>query len=277
MYNRLILSVSLALLILTFFCWCSQTSTKPGNTIPNPHQFIRGRLLLENQSNHSHCPIVLDSVNIGTITDSTGYFEIFLPDSMSELNGTFQIYCYLYDYELDFFTVHIENGQLVWAEGDVLENGYLQSKTLKQQFSQFVSTEKSNYVINERIELSIELKNTSDTAIWISGSTIAMLGFYDVATEKTDWKLTQDPTGEMRIVEPDSSFHDAVNTLRTEKGNGYLIPFYSIRNSLPNSMALFLNKLECEDESVVYAGGPFFVFINEPKNLSFPLIQVNEN
>ncbi len=256
---------------------CSQSPTNPENSAANPYQFIRGRLLLENQTNHSHCPLVLDSINIGTISDSTGYFEIFLPDSMFELSGTFQIYCYLYDYGLDSFTVHIENGQLIWGKGDVSEDGHLQTKTMKQLFSLTVSTGKKNYLVNDPIELTIQLNNTSNNALWINGSTIAMLGFYDVGTKESGWILTQDPTGEMIIVEPDSFIYDFVTTSRKEKGNGYLIPFYSIRDNLPNSLTSFLSELENNYESAVYAGGLFFVFINASKNLNFPFIQVIGN
>ena len=279
MINKIFIISLFVAAVLASCCIRKKTPVGPPDEEPDPHRFIRGRVLLESQNNHAHCPVVLDSVIIGTITDSTGYYEILIPNGLSDLTGTFQVYYYLYDYDLDSLAVRIENGQVVWGAIDVLEDGFLRTITLQQLLSVHATVDKETYGVDESIRLYVTISNFSGRTIWINSSTMGLLGFYDIHTKETEWKTGQDPTADYVRIDPDCSWQTDEETRRNKTGRGYFIPIYRLVRGyeLPISVYSFFLDLEQQYGDAIYPGGPFFVFINDPKNLHFPLVEVVEN
>ena len=94
MCKKIYIFLVFIVLIVIIGCFKEKNPISPPENQPDPHQFIRGNIILENQDNFAHCPVILDTLMIGTITDSVGYYEIFLSDSLSDLKGKFKIYYY---------------------------------------------------------------------------------------------------------------------------------------------------------------------------------------
>jgi len=252
---------------------------------PAPHQFIRGSVILENQTNYAHCPVVLDSLNIGTLTDSSGSYEIFLPDSLAGVTGKFNIYFYLYDYELDSLVVIIKNGKVLWSAADVLDDGTLKTFTLKQLLSIDVTSEKSHYKVGEHAKFHYRLTNTSNRTFSTTPNTTAIL--YDIILKRMEWFVTQDPVHSQTPVEPNCSYFSGEELKFKAQTKGYLLvyfpiiyehqdPFYFRSRQIPSSLILFLSQIEMKYQDVIYDGYSFFVFIHDPKNLHYPFIEIIE-
>ncbi|NIT60057.1 MAG: hypothetical protein GWN00_28715, partial [Aliifodinibius sp.] len=91
----------LTTLILTLFFSCSkdENPVKPGDG-PPPLSYtttLTGRVLLENQSEHSNTLIYIDSLDIGARSDSGGYFTIHFDDSAEHKSGEFTVYYFVED------------------------------------------------------------------------------------------------------------------------------------------------------------------------------------
>lgn len=244
---------------------------------PDPHQFIRGRVLLENQTNHAHCPVVLDSLNIDTLTDSSGYYEIFLADSLSKVSGTFKIYFYLYDYDLDSLIISVKDGKVVWGEKDVDQNGNLKTITLQQLLAVYATTDKEKYAIGEPIHVSATLTNKSERVIEFATGTL-FLYFYDINTRKTHAYET-DITYDAPRIGPGETLIRGGDAKRNEASEGYFIPCFSETREykIPQSLILLFLKLENQYDDALYLPSRFFVFFDDPKNLHYPLIEVVGN
>jgi hypothetical protein len=243
-------------------------------------------VLFENQTYHAHCPVVLDSLNIGTLTDSSGYYEIFLPDSLSGINGTFKLYFYLYDYELDSLSATIKDGKVLWSAADVLEDGTLKTITLKQLLSIYVTSEKERYKAGEQAKFHYTLTNTSNRTFFTTPNYTEV--FYDITLKRAEWFVPQDPVPSQSTVEPKCSYYSGSEFKFKKPGKGYFIVFFNVLYELqipflkiyerrePSAVASFLLQLEEKNQYLVNSGGPFFVFINDSKNLHFPIIEIIE-
>jgi len=82
-----------SLLILLMMLGCTREKSP---FVPSPEKpdrkHIRGTVVLENQSNNGSCFVWVESLWIGTVTDSSGYFDIPIPDSLDSTNGVFRLY-----------------------------------------------------------------------------------------------------------------------------------------------------------------------------------------
>ncbi|MDW7680756.1 MAG: hypothetical protein SCK70_09340 [bacterium] len=275
MYQKIPIIILSFLAILNLYCTENKGPTKINE--PDPHQFIKGRVLLENQTNHAHCPVVLDSLNIGTLTDSSGYYEIFLSDSLAEVNGTFKVYIYLYDYDLDSLAIRIEDGKVIWGEEDVDDNGNLKTITLKQLLSITATTDKGNYVVNEAINILSTFINASKRIVYLSTGTMFVY-FYDINTKETDF-LNTDITYDQPRINPGDTLTRGAETERNKISEGYFITIHSVIREyrIPQCLISYFFELENQYSDVLYLGGPFILFLNDSKNLNYPLIEVTEN
>lgn len=275
MYRKIVFLLLPFAVGIVIVCTKNKNPIKPIE--PDPHQFIRGRVLLENQTNHAHCPVVLDSMNIGTLTDSSGYYEIFLPDSLSKVRGIFKVFFYLYDYDLDSVIVNVKDGKIEWGEKDVDQNGNLKTITLQQLLVVYATTDKDKYTIGESIRVSATLTNKSERVIEFATGTL-FLYFYDISTQKTDAYET-DINYDAPRIGPGETLIRGREVKRNEVGKGYLIPCFSETREykIPESLILFFLKLESQYNDALYLPSRFFVFFNNPKNLHYPLIEVVRN
>ncbi|MFH1943577.1 MAG: hypothetical protein ABIL68_15865, partial [bacterium] len=75
-------------------------------------------------------------------------------------------------------------------------------------------------------------------------------------------------------------YYDLGAEIKTKEiGEGYFIPVYYIKRgyTIPLVIQDFVWNLRFQYENLVTTGFSFFVFINDPKNLSFPLVNVIQN
>jgi|GEM_PF-2911398 len=272
-------------IILTLGCMENKTPTEPGDAPLDLHRFIRGRVFLENQTDHGSCPVVLDSLTLGTLTDSTGYYEIVIPDSLCGISGKFNLYSHLYDYGLDTLVVELDSGRVVWGKEDVLEDGTMRNMMMEQLLSLTITAGKEEYLINEEIDLHYTLHNKSSLWICISSPQTYSIGFYDMSSHEDEWRrIGQDPTGDFVIIYPDTGWHHHVVTTRDKSGTGYymldhgiffMLNFYEyFYYRLPASMVEYLNDLRSKSEDMVFSYDNFLVFFNHSKNLHFPLVNI---
>lgn len=106
MKNRI---VGIILTLITLSCQTDKTPLSLQTKTKKPIQYTRtisGYVQMEHQTNHDNCAVFLDQVNIGTYTDSSGFYKIILPDSSFEndtmkVKGAVQLYFYSFNYFLD--------------------------------------------------------------------------------------------------------------------------------------------------------------------------------
>ena len=146
-------------LLLLRGCNCHKSPTEP--TPKEQRNYIRGKVILENQTNHASCIVFLDSLFIGTATDSSGYFEIMLPDSLSNVSGAFDIFYYIFSFRPEKATIELHSGRIVPGLYDADSSGTLKTVLLNQLVRMTVTTDKNTYsLFGDRILLWVEIFNT---------------------------------------------------------------------------------------------------------------------
>lgn len=268
-------------IVLSFSIGCleKKDSISPVIDRTTPEHFIRGNVILENQTNPAHCPVIFDKFMIGTITDSLGYYEIFIPDSLADLTGTFKVYYYLYDYDLDSLSVRIDKGKVKWGQEDVDDEGLLKTMTLKQIISMEVTSDKNQCIVGEYVRFSAIIKNKSQRTLTLSTSDIIMFGFHDIHSKSTSWRGVGGASSDNPHIEPGGIFNHDTNIAVKQVGEGYFFPVHSLKRGykIPVFITEFIWNSRFKYENLVTSGFSFFVFINDPKNLSFPIVKVVQN
>ncbi len=105
-------------------------------------QTITGNVKLESQIDHSNIIVYFEGLNITTVTDSDGNFQITLSDNVVQSNrnvsGGFEIYYYVANYKLESSQIIISKGIFVYGESDLdtdgnIKNQYVLKKILDIQ------------------------------------------------------------------------------------------------------------------------------------------------
>jgi len=226
-------------LLLLWGCNCHKSPTEP--TPKEQRNYIRGKVILENQTNHGSCFVWVDSLWIGTVTDSNGFFEILIPDSLDSTNGIFEMYYYILGFKWAKATIELTNGQLVPGKHDVEDSGFIKSIILAELASISLTTDKSIYSASEdTIRYTIQVQNLSnEEIIYIKDGLV----FYNIPADSvTVYKPFDYPSG------PPGEFI-AANETFTEDG----ILFLPIDQSYPYPSYYRL------PEGIIPCGDYFFI------------------
>jgi hypothetical protein len=273
---------NLLIIFLLLFLNCSKDKipldTEPAPEV-GPNRYIRGKVLLDDQKIPSNCPVVFDKLFVGAFTDSLGNYEIFIPDSLVNLSGIFKVYYFLYDYDLDSLSIEIKNGNVVWGQEDVNNEGFLKTITLKQIISQVATSDKSQCIVGERIRFATTINNTSQRILQLHTIGYIVLGFYDIHTKNSSWRGSGGVADLSPHIDPGDYFYGTEDIKIKEIGEGYFFPVYSIDRGykIPISITEFIWNSRFDYKNLVSSGFSFFVFIDDSKNLNFPLVNVTQN
>ncbi|MCD4664781.1 MAG: carboxypeptidase-like regulatory domain-containing protein, partial [Bacteroidales bacterium] len=92
-------------------------------------KIISGKVELSDHSKPNGVYVWLEGFDIGTWTDAHGNFEISLPHARTQsdgrITGTYKLFFFLANYQLDSSFVVIRNGELQLSHGDINESGQL--------------------------------------------------------------------------------------------------------------------------------------------------------
>jgi hypothetical protein len=114
----------------------------------------------------------LEGFDIGTWTNAAGDFKINLPPQQIQpgggVSGSFKLFFYVSNFQLDSSTIAVQNGELKLSYGDIDENGRLRDKkhlikTLHIQTGVSPSSVQENYSGPISVELVLQAANDRDT------------------------------------------------------------------------------------------------------------------
>ena len=128
---------------------------------------LNGNIILSNQTNHSNALIYIDKLDIGTSSDSLGFFSFQFDQNDTLISGIFTVYYYLADYDLDSAKFVLEKGQVVNDSLDVGSAGKLHSKQLKQLILVEGETDRDLYSIGDSIFYIAHITNISGSNLHI--------------------------------------------------------------------------------------------------------------
>lgn len=150
---------------------------------PSFTSVISGRVLLENQSEHSNCLVYMDSLDMGTGTDSSGYYTLFFNESDTIYTGIFKIYYFLYDYDLDSAQIKLVNGKVQLDTLDVDSTGMLSLKEMEQILLIDGFTDRQEYRIGDTLIFTARFTNLTqkDTIHIFIPSIFSQLGHVTIA------------------------------------------------------------------------------------------------
>ena len=205
----------LIFIVITLACNKDKTPFNIENEEPSYFtRTISGYVQMEHQTNHDDCAVFLDSVNIGTYTDSSGFYKLTLADSMFNsdtllLQGKFRLYFYCYNYELDSLYVAVGSKGFIKDSLGIDTQGHVIDMLIKQVFSIKLVTDTTYYAVGDTIWMTMYMKkygtDTIEIEIWrsVSGEIGPVFALY--ALPYNYWIFKRDIDAQVRYVWSDST------------------------------------------------------------------------
>lgn len=162
-----LISLTLILSCEKDFSAISSKKEKPPPLITIHSESLSGRVFLENQTEQSNALVYIDSLNRGVGTDSSGYYQFQFQEEDSIYSGTFTLYYYLVDYEVDSVQIELQKGKFVWGGRDPDSAGILPPVYLKQNMRVQGWADKSEYHIGDTLTFTGRVTNLLDTTVFI--------------------------------------------------------------------------------------------------------------
>jgi len=164
------------IIIIFSFTSCKDEISSPPDKICPPidttlTKELKGKVILENQTEYSNALIYLDSLNRGASTDSTGLFLLQFSEEDTIYNGEFKVYYYVNEFEMDSARYVLVNGRVKLDSMDVDSEGNLPTKELKQLLIIEGWTDKTEYRIGDTIEFTARFTNVTNRAVHINIAT----------------------------------------------------------------------------------------------------------
>jgi hypothetical protein len=167
-----------SLVFSLIFITCEQNKTPLKAQDENneePDYFTRtisGYVHMEHQTNHDNCAVFLDSVNIGTYTDSSGFYSLTLADPMFNsdtllLQGRFKLYFYSFNYELDSSYVAVGSKGFIKDSLAIDARGHVKNMLVKQVLSIKLVTDTTYYAVGDTIWMTMYMKKFGTDTIEI--------------------------------------------------------------------------------------------------------------
>jgi hypothetical protein len=128
---------------------------------------LKGKVILDNQAEYSNALVYLDSLSRGVATDSGGYYDLQFTADDSVYNGTFKIYYFVNEYEMDSAQYVLTKGRVRLDSLNVDGDGNLTSKELRQLLRVEGWTDKQEYRIGDTIRFTARWTNVSSTTVHI--------------------------------------------------------------------------------------------------------------
>lgn len=135
---------------------------------PDNQQFsgiLKGKVILENQTEHSNALVYIDSLNRGVSTDSNGSYAILFTEEDSVYNGEFKLIYFLNDYDMDSAKIMLVDGKLKLDTLDVDSEGRIETKEMKQIVLVEGWTDKQEYRIGDTLSFTARFTNVTNRVI----------------------------------------------------------------------------------------------------------------
>lgn len=151
---------------------CKDEITSPPDIICPPieplySQELKGKVILENQTEHSNALVYLDSLNRGASTDSSGLFLLQFSEEDSIYNGEFKVVYFVNEFEMDSAMYVLVDGKVKLDSLDVDSEGNLPTKELKQLLLIEGWTDKTEYRIGDTIAFTARFTNVTNRTVHI--------------------------------------------------------------------------------------------------------------
>ncbi|MFQ5706322.1 MAG: hypothetical protein ACE5HO_02680 [bacterium] len=177
--TRFIIHLSFSLIALLGFSHC--TGNPFGDSGIAGKREIRGKVVLSPAASRKDIFVWLEGFNIGTRTDEGGNFQLLLPPPSSQssggVDGIFNLFFYLANYELATAEVVIQDGEFVFSKGDINQDGELSSPESLSQVLSIKTEIRQNDIIKELFAVIITLAAIQDSVtVVFPGSVGGLLG-----------------------------------------------------------------------------------------------------
>ncbi len=162
--KKILLSQLALLLILAS---CSEKGVEPPLAYPTHTTKIHGKVILENQTEHSNALIYISGINRGVSSDSSGNYTLIFTEADSTYTGTYDLIYYLNDYDSLNTKIYLEKGKVKLDTLDVDKDGKIAPIELKQLLRVEGWTDKSEYKIGDKMTFTVRFTNVSDKKVEI--------------------------------------------------------------------------------------------------------------
>jgi hypothetical protein len=126
-----------------------------------------GKVILQNQTEHSNALVYIDSLNRGVSTDSSGNYIFKFTEQDYAYSGEFKVRYFLNDYDMDSAKIMLVNGIVKLDTLDVDSQGQLKTKGLKQIILIEGWTDKAEYRVGDKVTFTARVTNLSNRTIHI--------------------------------------------------------------------------------------------------------------
>jgi hypothetical protein len=163
---EIFIKLFLLLLITCYVISCKDEITSPPEKSIYT-KVLKGKVILENQTEHSNALVYLDSLNRGAGTDSSGNYTLQFSDEDTIYNGVFKIYYFVTEFEMDSALYVLENGKVKLDSLDVDSDGNLPTKELRQLVLVEGWTDKQEYRAGDTIQFTARFTNVTNRTVHI--------------------------------------------------------------------------------------------------------------
>ncbi|MCG3121539.1 MAG: hypothetical protein ALAOOOJD_04673 [bacterium] len=177
---------------LIYFCGCT-SNPFGGDKISAGKLTMSGTVRLADQADAKDIWIWMNGFNLSTVTKANGEFTLSLPPKSAQsgggISGIYTVYFYMANYLLDSAQVVVQNGEFVYARGDLTRDGRLAAtKSLRRflEMSTVVSpaTVRQNFIFRIGIATTLRALIDSCTVIFPGsiGDLLGAIFFRNTAT-----------------------------------------------------------------------------------------------
>jgi hypothetical protein len=189
----------MVIIIMFLLTGCKDEITSPPDIVCPPieplyTEELKGKVLLENQTENSNALVYLDSLNRGASTDSSGLFLLQFSEEDTIYNGEFKVIYFINEFEMDSATYVLVNGKVKLDSLDVDSEGNLPTKELKQLLLIEAWTDKTEYRIGDTIEITARFTNVTNRTVQIFiPSIFNQLGYVSLYNENYIFSFALSP------------------------------------------------------------------------------------
>ncbi len=284
--KKILLSQLALLLILAS---CSEKGVEPPLAYPTHTTKIHGKVILENQTEHSNALIYISGINRGVSSDSSGNYTLIFTEADSTYTGTYDLIYYLNDYDSLNTKIYLEKGKVKLDTLDVDKDGKIAPIELKQLLRVEGWTDKSEYKIGDKMTFTVRFTNVSDKKVEITrpGYVFFVVIYNDL--QLYPYQLSNpDPMGAdwSKDLLP-GEYHQDIISYRIPEGDIFrpikrpllpgeylIITSIVINNRLQDYYDVFRRYVKSEWYKIARGKSPKYDY--EPNKYTFPHIQIIE-
>jgi len=126
---------------------------------------LKGKLILENQTEHSNALIYIEMLNRGISSDSSGNYIFSYEPGDTIYSGESKVIYFLNDYDMDSAKIFLVRGKIKLDTLDVDSEGKIKTKEMKQIVRVEGWTDKQEYRIGDTIAYTARFTNTTNRVV----------------------------------------------------------------------------------------------------------------